>query len=134
MMAEEVYNQEEASPIFLSRTEGLQQYAPVSKLADTLGYRYVWSDTKKMAVISKGGSYYGFQAFRKDVERPAGEREELPYSALFYREVYIPFSYMEEEFGCEIVSLGNTGYAVFADDEILQRKEEIEQALFAGQN
>lgn len=131
VMAEEVYNQEEASPIFLSRREGLQQYAPVSKLADILGYRYVWSDTKKMAVISKGGSYYGFQAFRKDVERPDGEREELPYSALFYGEIYIPFSYVEEEFGCEIISLGNTGYAVFADDEILQRKEEIEQALFA---
>ena len=124
-MTQAVYNQEENSGIFVCKREGLEYFAPVSYLADYLGYRYVWSDTKKTGVMSKGGHYYGFQAFRRDVQRREGKREELPCNALFGGEVYIPFTYIEEKFNCQAITIGNTGYGMIADEEVQQKAEKI---------
>lgn len=128
-MVQTVYNQEEDTGIFLYRSDDLEKFAPVSELADYLGYRYVWSDTKKTAVMSKGSTYYSFQAFRRDVDRGKGQREELPCNALFSQQVYIPFTYIEEEFECRVTAVGNTGYGIFADGTVLEKAEQIEQQL-----
>ncbi|MBQ2799868.1 MAG: hypothetical protein IJF03_00590 [Lachnospiraceae bacterium] len=128
-MTQAVYNQEENSGIFVCKNEGTETFAPVSYLADYLGYRYVWSDTKKTGIMSKGSAYYGFQAFRRDVEKREGKREELPCNALFGGEVYIPFTYIEEKFNCQATAIGNTGYGIFADEEVQEKTEEIAQAL-----
>lgn len=128
-MVQTVYNQEEDTGIFLYRSDDLEKFAPVSELADYLGYRYVWSDTKKTAVMSKGSTYYSFQAFRRDVDRGKGQREELPCNALFSQQVYIPFTYIEEEFECRVTAVGNTGYGIFADETVLEKAEQIEQQL-----
>lgn len=128
-MVQTVYNQEEDTGIFLYRSDDLEKFAPVSELADYLGYRYVWSDTKKTAIMSKGSTYYSFQAFRRDVGRGKGQREELPCNALFSQQVYIPFTYIEEEFECRVTAVGNTGYGIFADETVLEKAEKIEQQL-----
>lgn len=128
-MVQTVYNQEEDTGIFLYRSESLEKFAPVSELADYLGYRYVWSDTKKTAAMSKGSAYYSFQAFRRDVNRGEGQREELPCNALFSQQVYIPFTYIEEEFECKVTAVGDTGYGIFADAGVLEKAEKIEQQL-----
>lgn len=128
-MIQTVYNQEENTGIFLYRSEGLEKFAPVSELADYLGYRYVWSDTKKTAAMSKENAYYSFQAFRRDVDRGEGQREELPCNALFSRQVYIPFTYIEEEFKCRVIAVGDTGYGMLADEAVLDKAEQIEQQL-----
>lgn len=128
-MAETVYSQGEDTGIFLCKSEGIESFAPVSELAEYLGYRYVWSDTKKTGVMLKGSESYGFQAFRSDVDRGEGKREELPCSALFSKEVYIPFTYIEEKFGCRVISVGDTGYGIFADKTALEKAEQIKQEL-----
>lgn len=128
-MVQTVYNQEEDTGIFLYKSEGLERFAPVSDLADYLGYRYVWSDTKKTAAMSKGSSYYSFQAFRRDVDRGEGQREELPCNALFSWQVYIPFTYIEEEFECKVIAVGDTGYGIFADEAALEKADQIEKQL-----
>lgn len=128
-MAQTLYEQEEDMGIFLCKSEGLEKFAPVSELADYLGYRYVWSDTKKTAAMSKGSTYYSFQAFRRDVNRGEGQREELPCNALFTQQVYIPFTYIEQEFECRVIDVGNTGYGIFADEVVLEKAEKIEQQL-----
>ncbi len=128
-MAQTLYEQEEDMGIFLCKSEGLEKFAPVSELADYLGYRYVWSDTKKTAAMSKGSTYYSFQAFRRDVNRGEGQREELPCNALFTQQVYISFTYIEQEFECRVIDVGNTGYGIFADEVVLEKAEKIEQQL-----
>lgn len=128
-MVQAVYNQGMDTGIFLCKSEGIESFVPVSKLADYLGYRYVWSDTKKTAVMLKGSESYGFQAFRSDVDRGEGKREELPCNALFSKEVYIPFTYIEEKFGCRVISVGDTGYGILADEAILEKTEQIKQEL-----
>lgn len=128
-MVQAVYNQGMDTGIFLCKSEGIESFAPVSQLADYLGYRYVWSDTKKTAVMLKGSESYGFQAFRSDVDRGEGKREELPCNALFSKEVYIPFTYIEEKFGCRVISVGDTGYGILADEAILEKTEQIKQEL-----
>lgn len=128
-MAQTVYEQGENTGIFICKKEGTESFAPVLSLANYLGYRYVWSDTKKTAIMSKGAESYGFQAFRSSVDRGEGKREELSCSALFSGEVYIPFTYIEEKFGCKVTALGDTDYGMFADKDILEKAEEIKQEL-----
>lgn len=133
IMAQTVYNQEEDSGIFVCKSEGMENFAPVSYLADYLGYRYVWSDTKKTGIMSKGNAYYSFQAFRRDVQKRDGKREELPCNALFGGEVYIPFTYIEEKLDCYAVAVGNTGYGIFADEAVQEKAEDIAQALMQAE-
>lgn len=110
-------------------------YVPVSAVAKYLKYRYVWSDSKKTAIMSRGADYYSFTAFDKRYTHADEETQQLTSATDFRGEVYIPAAFVEIEFHCKIYPLAKSGYAIIMKDEIEKKAEEMKDVLLEkGEN
>ncbi len=98
-------------------------------LAACKGYRYVWHDTGKTVILSKGSVYYQFTAFQKQVFRNGGSTEEMEAAAGYAGVLYLPPEYVYEQFGCRACVIPGTGYAVLADEEVTAASEELTALL-----
>lgn len=105
-----------------------ERYIPIDILADYLGYRYVWNDTKKNGILSRGRTYYSFTAF-SDVVESEGSRDIMGKAAQLKGTVYIPASYVEIILHCNAREIYGTGYSVLAGEEILEQSEEVTEIL-----
>lgn len=104
---------------------GREQYAPAEQVAAWCSLRYVWSEDRREAVLAKGSRYYIFTAFDDLVLREKGQTETLPAPAPFQRTVYLPGSYVEENFSCRIQELAGTGYGIIVDQSVQEMALEI---------
>lgn len=104
---------------------GQEQYAPADQVAAWCSFRYVWNDDHSRAVLAKGSRYYIFTAFDDCVVREKGKTETMPAPAPFQETVYLPESYVEQEFSCSIREIPGTGYGVLVDQSVLERALEI---------
>lgn len=111
--------------VFVSKKQGEAAYVPVDILAAYLGYRYVWSDTRMNAVLSRGRYFYRFTAFRETVENEAGETIYMDSPAGFSSVLYVPQSFIEEQFDCHICDISGTEYSVLVNDSVVGRSQEI---------
>lgn len=102
---------------------------PVSAVAKYLKYRYIWSDSKKTAIISRGADYYSFTAFEKRYVHGGKDTQEMASAADFSGEVYIPAVFVESEFHCKLYPVAQSGYAIIMNEEIKEKAEEIKEAL-----
>lgn len=100
-------------------------YAPVRLLAEYAGYRYVWNDTLKNAILSRGRVFYSFNAFQERVDTQDGGAEYMETPAGFSGEIYVPAAFVESCFGCSIQEISGTGYTVFADASVMERAQEM---------
>ncbi|MCM1257755.1 MAG: stalk domain-containing protein [Roseburia sp.] len=105
-----------------------EKYIPIDILADYLGYRYVWNDTKKNGILSRGRTYYSFTAF-SDVVESQGSRDIMGKAAQLKGTVYIPASYVEIIFHCNAREIYGTGYSVLVGEEIIEQSEEVTEIL-----
>lgn len=117
--------QTESSAVFASKKQGEVAYVPVDILAAYLGYRYVWNDTRTNAVLSRGRRFFRFTAFRETVENEAGETIYMDSPAGFSSILYVPQSFVEEQFDCHIYDISGTEYAVLVKDSVVERSQEI---------
>lgn len=104
---------------------GREQYAPAEQVAAWCSLRFVWSEDRREAVLAKGSRYYIFTAFDDLVLREKGQTETLPAPAPFQRTVYLPGSYVEENFSCRIQELAGTGYGIIVDQSVQEMALEI---------
>ncbi len=106
---------------------GEVEYVSVKTLALISGYRYIWNDSFKTATLALGTKYYAFTAFSDRVLRSSDTEEYdiLSHANEFRGIVYIDNDYVYQEFGYEAYYLGDTGYAVLVNDEILELAAEI---------
>lgn len=122
-------SQDEGSAVFLPIKQGEESYVPAEKLAAYLGYRYVWNDTKKNGILSRGRYFFSFTAFRDSVENEKGEFVYMDHPAGFSGGLYIPVSFVKEGFDCSVQDITGTDYAVFVNDEVAEKSQEILDAL-----
>lgn len=120
-----ILNQSKDGYIFYSKKQGDESYVPAEVLANYLGYRYVWNDTKLNAVLSKGRTFYSFTAFRETVENEKGDTISMDNPAVFSGGVYIPGSFVKETFDCDIYDIFGTSYSVFVNDTVVKKSQEI---------
>ncbi len=104
---------------------GQEQYVPADQVAAWCSFRYVWNEERNRVVLAKGSRYYIFTAFDDCVVREKGKTETMPAPAPFQTAVYLPGSYVEQEFSCKIQELPGTGYAVLVDRSVQERALEI---------
>ncbi|MBO5292144.1 MAG: hypothetical protein J6B10_03065 [Lachnospiraceae bacterium] len=104
-------------------------FVSVSALAAYTGYRYLWNDTKKTAILSKGSSYYQFTAFQKQVKRETDITEEMESAAGYGGVLYLPPEYVFEQFGCRAYAIEGTEYAVLAEEDIIETSEQLTELL-----
>ena len=122
-------SQDEGSAVFLPIKQGEESYVPAEKLAAYLGYRYVWNDTKKNGILSRGRYFFSFTAFRDSVENEKGEFVYMDHPAGFSGGLYIPVSFVKASFDCSVQDITGTDYAVFVNDEVAEKSQEILDAL-----
>lgn len=114
-------------PKLAQETSG--DYAPADRIAEYIGYRYVWNDNKKRATLTLGKQFYEFQAFQAEVRQEKDQTSELSKAAKFQSTVYLPGEYVTQEFGCQIYEVFGTGYCVLADTSIMETASEVCDAL-----
>jgi hypothetical protein len=101
-----------------------ENYIPIDILGDFAGYRYVWKDTGKIGILSRGREFYSFSVFSRKVEKN-GTGDLMGAAADLKGTVCIPASYAEVTFGCQIREIFGTGYSVLAGDETIEKSKEV---------
>lgn len=118
-------SQGNGSVVFQTKKQGSECYVPAETLADYLGYRYIWNDTRKSAVLSRGRCFYRFTAFRENVENEAGETVYMDSPAGFSGGIYIPEAFVENCFACRLYEISGTGYSILVNDMTEEKSQEI---------
>ncbi len=112
---------------YVSKTyvSGGELFAPVDAVARFIRYRYLWDNTKREAVLSRGGAYCRFTAGSRQVVLENDTTEEMEKAAEFSEILYLPDSYLQKQFGCSVYDLYGTGYCVLVSQEIRELSEEL---------
>lgn len=122
-------SQDDDGVVFQTKKQGGECYVPAETLAGYLGYRYIWNDTKKSAILSRGRYFYRFTAFRETVENEAGETVYMESLAGFSGGIYIPASFVETCFACRLYEISGTSYSVLVNDKAEEKSQEILSTL-----
>lgn len=118
-------NQSNSDIIFQAEQQGGIAYISAETLAAYLGYRYVWNDTKKSAVLSKGRQFFRFTAYLDTVETETGTTKKMKRPAEFFGELYLPDSFVQEQFDCYCSEISGTDYAVLVNQDTVEKSQEI---------
>ncbi len=118
-------NQSNSNIIFQVEQQGGIAYISAETLATYLGYRYVWNDTKKSAVLSKGRQFFRFTAYLDTVETETGTTKKMKRRAEFFGELYLPDSFVQEQFDCYCSEISGTDYAVLINQDTMEKSQEI---------
>ncbi len=118
-------NQSNSNIIFQVEQQGGIAYISAETLATYLGYRYVWNDTKKSAVLSKGRQFFRFTAYLDTVETETGTTKKMKRPAEFFGELYLPDSFVQEQFDCYCSEISGTDYAVLINQDTMEKSQEI---------
>lgn len=118
-------NQSDSNLIFQAKQQGGNAYISAETLAAYLGYRYVWNDTKKSAVLSKGRQFFRFTAYLDTVETDTGATKKMKSPAEFFGELYLPDSFVQEQFDCYCSEISGTDYAVLVNQDTMKKSQEI---------
>lgn len=111
--------------VFRTKKEQNELYVPAETLAGYLGYRYVWNETKRNAVLSKGRIFYSFTAYDKEVGTEKEEALQMERPAGFAGQLYIPGSFVQGQFGSYICDISGTEYSVLVNDKVVEKSQEI---------
>lgn len=111
--------------VFQAKQQGGTAYISAETLAAYLGYRYVWNDTKKSAVLSKGRQFFRFTAYLDTVETQTGAAKKMKRPAEFFGELYLPDSFVQEQFACYCSEISGTDYAVLVNQDTVKKSQEI---------
>ena len=116
-----------------NKTDGNQQTAPVDLVAKKLGRRYLWNSGRKEATISDTATnaFYRFTVYKDRVDRNDGKADYMLTPAIFREVLYLPESYLNEEFGLYIERAGKSGYSILMDQAMSDRAEELTKNLEA---
>lgn len=88
-------------------------YISAEVIAKVTKFRYIYSASRKSAVLSSRGLTYRFTVGSGELVHPDGTVEEMQYqTALQGNTAYIPGTAAEEYFGCRTEYIAGTEYAV----------------------
>lgn len=113
--------------------EGLAyEYIPTDKLAQVIGYRYIFDNSYKSVTLQKGSQYYKFAAFSNIMQKGNSEIE-MNKTAVFEGVIYIPIDVVEEQFGLTVQTLADTSFGVILSEQMQGQADEfVDYLLEAG--
>lgn len=121
-----------SSYVFQTKRMEDTSYVPAEILAGYLGYRYVWNDTRKNAVLSKGREFFSFKAYSDQVATEKGEALSMDKPAFFSGQLFISGSFVQQQFGCYVRDIAGTDYSVLVNDKVVERSQDILSELSEG--
>ena len=123
----EALNRSDEAAVFTYKKFGGISYIPAKTLAGYLGYRYIWNESKKKATLSRGKDFYRFTAYEKTVEAEKDDALKMDEEAIFSGELFVPCSFVQQQFDCYIYEVPNTEYCAIVKD-----KETLEKLIAEG--
>ncbi|MCL2035978.1 MAG: hypothetical protein FWG83_01145 [Oscillospiraceae bacterium] len=113
--------------VWLKCNEPLGVYLPSKTVAKFSKMGYVWNRNRNQTVLTRGTAYYGFTAYSEMVIRSkdGSESEEMPLTAKFRADVYIPNVYTLQNFGCDGMYVPGTDYGVLTHDGFRATADEL---------
>lgn len=117
--------QEPGAAVFQTYQQQNEAYVPVETLGNYLGYRYVWNATRKCAVLSQGRIFFSFTAYDDQVGTGKDEPLTMEQPAVFSRQLLIPGSFVQKQFGCHVYGISGTDYSVLVNDRVVDRSQDI---------
>lgn len=124
--------QNQASAVFQTQKLQNESYVPVETLAQYLGYRYVWNDTRKNAILSKGREFFSFTAYEDQATTEKGEALSMEKQAVFSKQLLIPGSFVQKQFDCYVYDISGTDYSVLVNDKVVAKSQDILSELSKG--
>lgn len=124
----------EGNPWFYQKLKNeSEEYLPLPLIASSTGYRYLYSDSRTEATLSKKRMVYRFTIHQGEVSLQDGQMEELHASV----KVQDGIPYLSEEdarqyFSCEAVYIENTDYGICLGPKALAQMEALQAALQEG--
>ena len=88
-------------------------YIPLSVIADAVGYRYVYSDSRQVATLAKGASNYEFTVGSKKYKLTDGTEKEMSKATVFQNLPYVCESVAKDCFSCEAEYINNMSQGSF---------------------
>lgn len=124
--------QNPASCVFQTQKLQNESYVPAEMLAQYLGYRYVWNDTRKTAILSKSREFFSFTAYDDQVATEKGEALPMDKPAVFSKWLLIPGSFVQKQFDCYVYDISGTDYSVLVNDKVVEKSQDILSELSKG--
>lgn len=130
-MAQEQWNM--GSPLIFARIQdSAGEYVPLTAVQAITGRRYIWNQNDSLAVLARGGEYYGFRLYSRQVlrDQKGDSAEEMARSARSRNGVvHIPEEYAGQRFDVQAVYLDGTNLGCAYSSAAAQRAQEL-LALF----
>ena len=125
---------EEGNPYVYRKLKGeTEEYLPLKLIAAGNGYRYVYSDSRREAVLSRRGALYCFTVSTAQVELRDGAVQQLTQTVRMQELPYIIEQDAETYFHCEAEYIENSDYGVCLNQSMQGMVEDIISAAAEGE-
>lgn len=93
------------------------EYVPTDKLARITGYRYIFNDSQKEAILQRGSQYYRFTAFSNLMQKGKNQIE-MTRAAGYETVIYISKDIAEEQFALTAQMLDDISYGIILNEQM----------------
>ena len=114
---------------------GAEKYLSAQTIGKVTDYRYIYSASRRDAVLSSRGRTYRFGVGNSEVRLTDGTIEQMPSETVLQGNVaYIPEAAGSKYFGCTIIYIEGTEYAVCVTEGMEATVEQLLENLKEGAN
>ena len=104
------------------------EYIPTDKMAEIMGFRYIFDNSQKSVTLQKRSQYYKFAAFSNIMQK--GNTEiEMTRTTGFEGVIYIPKDVAEEQFALTAQMLEDISYGLILTEEMQKQADEFTDYL-----
>lgn len=109
------------------------EYLPLRLIADSTGYRYIFSDSKTEVTLSKKLEVYHFTIYSEEISLKDGEIETLVATVKVQdEEPYLSEADAIQYFACEAEYIENTNYGICLGPKVKEQMEAILKTVWEG--
>ncbi len=119
---------EDANPYLFRKYTGASdgKYLSVQTIGKATAYRYIYDTTGRSAILSYRGKTFHFQVGSSEVELADGSIEQMSAETVLQRGVtYIPETAGSRYFGCTVLYIEGTDYAVCVTADVQESMEKL---------
>ena len=114
---------------------GAEKYISAQTIGKVTEYRYIYSASRRDAALSSRGRTYRYSVGSSEVRLTDGTIEQMPSETVLQGNVaYIPEAAGSKYFGCTVINIEGTEYAVCVTEGMEATVEQLLENLKEGAN
>ena len=122
------------NPYVYNRLEGNSsaEYISLKTLGSATGFRYVYSDSRKEATLTKGAKVYRFKVGSAEVSYSDGSKDTMKSGIEFQKEPYVAEDASKQYFDCEAEYFDGNPNAGCMTSNMMTRAENLLDQIMGG--